>query len=422
VAPGGRFSLAGLFQSTHAHVRIGRVLAIVVFGAALQVLAQTALARALPKSEVGIISLILGALPILSTLSLLGQDAATVRFLSRPGGHAFDARAHVKRVLLLVLPLGAIAGAAGAAFYGLPGAAAAAVVVLVVSQNAIALATSVPRARHEYERAMAGRWLPLIIIGVSYITLFASHSLSYGAALVTIVVSFGAAALLYTTWQLRASEPGRERVPAGVMREGFFLFGITVSFSLMVSLDKMVIGKMLPYSELAVYATVFSIMKAFDFIFYSLTYVLMPRVNVWEKVNLRRLNIGIAGVAAIVTTGYLLFGDDVVHILFAGRYDAGIVLIGPFVLAGILKLFYAVPSSVVGGRLPREALKGFLWFNLGAIVLNVALDIAFINLWGLVGAAIATAIAWAIRLLGGYIIIAIHREHLDAPSTDDEVT
>lgn len=422
MAPSGRFNLSELFQSTHAHVRIGRVLSIVVVGAALQLVAQTLLARSLPKPEVGMIALILGALPLLSTLSLLGQDAATVRFLSRAGGHAFDARAHVKRVLLVVLPLGAIAGGAGAAFYGLAGAAAAAIVVLVISQNAVLVTTSVPRARHEYERAMTGRWLPLVVIGVVYVALFASGTLSYGTALVTIMLSFGGAAILYTSWQLRADEPGSERVPTGVMREGLFLFGISVSFSVMVSLDKMVIGKMLPYAELAVYATVFSIMKAFDFIFYSLAYVLMPRVNVWEKVNLKRLNLGIAGVAVVVTAGYLLFGDDVVHFLFEGRYDAGFVLIGPFVLAGILKLFYAIPSSVIGGRLPPRALKGFLWFSLGAIVLNVVLDIAFISLWGLVGAAFATAIAWAFRLLGGYVIIATHREHLDAPSKDVELT
>jgi O-antigen/teichoic acid export membrane protein len=394
------------------------VLSIVVLGAAFQLLAQTALARSLPKSEVGVIALILGALPLLSTLSLFGQDAATVRFLSRPGGLAFDARSHVKRVLLIVLPLGAVAGAAGAAYYGLAGAAAAAIVVLVVSQNALLVATSVPRARHEYERAMTGRWLPLVTIGIVYAVLFASGSLTYGAALATMILSFGGAAVLYTLWQLRADEPGSERVPAGVMREGLFLFGITVSFSVMVSVDKMVIGKMLPYADLAVYAVVFSIMKAFDFVFYSLAYVLMPRVNIWERVNLRRLNTGIAGVAVVLTAGYLLFGDDVVRFLFGGRYDAGIVLIGPFVLAGILKLFYSVPSSVIGGRLPRKALKGFLWFSLGAIVLNVALDIVFISLWGLVGAAIATAIAWAFRLIGGYVIIAINREHLGAPNAD----
>ena len=67
------------------HVRVGRVFAIVVAGAALQIVTQTVLARSLSKPDVGLISLILGAVPLLSTLAILGQDAAIVRFAASAG-------------------------------------------------------------------------------------------------------------------------------------------------------------------------------------------------------------------------------------------------------------------------------------------------------------------------------------------------
>jgi O-antigen/teichoic acid export membrane protein len=69
----GRSLLASLGFLGPAHVRVGRVLLIVLAGAVLQVLSQTILARTLSKDAVGLISFLLGTLPLLSTLSLAGQ-------------------------------------------------------------------------------------------------------------------------------------------------------------------------------------------------------------------------------------------------------------------------------------------------------------------------------------------------------------
>jgi O-antigen/teichoic acid export membrane protein len=184
----------------------------------------------------------------------------------------------------------------------------------------------------------------------------------------------------------------------------------------MVSLDKLVIGKLMPYSELAVYATVFSVMKGFDFLFHSINYVLMPRVNRMERVSIGRLTVPVAGLAAVVLVAYLIFGDEIVHLLFAGRYDEGTYLILPFALSGVAKLFYSVPSSVIGGRLPAPALRQLLWLNVGGILVNLALCLILIRSYGLLGVASATAIAWAVRLAGGYVVVALHRSHLEAPA------
>jgi O-antigen/teichoic acid export membrane protein len=134
---------------------------------------------------------------------------------------------------------------------------------------------------------------------------------------------------------------------------------------------------------------------------------------VLRKLRIRQYNLLIAGLAGVVTVAYLLLGDGVVSFLYEGRYDEGAYLILPFALSGIAKLFYSVPSSVIGGRLPRPALKQFLWFNLGAVVVNIVLDIIMIRAMGLMGAAIATAVAWTLRLAGGYIIMARNRPLLE---------
>ena len=205
------------------------------------------------------------------------------------------------------------------------------------------------------------------------------------------------------------SSQGSEPVPGRVFREGFLFLGLSVSLSVMVSMDRLVITKLMTLADLAVYSTIFSITKGFDFLFYAIGYVLMPVLSRAEKVDLRRPALAITGLAILATVGYLVLGDDVVHLLFKGRYDTGSYLIPAFVLSGVLKLFYSIPSSFIGGRAPTRAVRQFMLVNLGTMLLNVALDIVLILRMGLLGAAVATAVAWGLRLLGGLIIMHIHK-------------
>ena len=407
--------------ATHASstpTRVGRVLGVVLLGAGLQIVTQMLLARTLPKTQVGLISLLLGALPILTTLSMAGQGASAVRFLSRSARGTYDTAAHVRRILALVLPLGAVAALAGAGFYGLGWGLALVLVALVVSQNTAVTVSSALRAEHRYELAMTAMHLPAMAAALGLIVLRLAGSLTFRTAVVTFGIAFLFSGCLIALRWARTVRTGGKQVPRSVMREGLFLLGLNISFALMVSVDKLIIGKMLPYAQLAVYASVFTVMRGFDFLFYSISYVLMPRVNVLRKLRLRQYNILIAGLAGVVTVGYLLLGDDVVSFLYEGRYDEGAYLILPFALSGIAKLFYSVPSSVIGGRLPRPALKQFLWFNLAAVVVNIVLDIIMIKAMGLMGAAIATAVAWGLRLAGGYVILARNRSFLEAPGEE----
>ena len=411
-------ALAVLTQgsSGETRLRVGRVFGIVLVGAALQLLTQTLLARGLSKTDVGVVSLLIGVLPLLSTLSLLGQDSATVRFITRSDASAYDLGRHFRRVLLFVLPLGAVAAVVTGGVYRLGFVAVSVLLALVVSQNVLAMSTSIQRAFHRYEMAMAGTRAPVVLSALVLLALFAAGALQLKTALVALAASYAGSAVWVGVRQDRRMTAGslaeRRLIPNAVIRRGLFFLGLSASLSIMVALDKLVIGKLMTYADLAVYATIFAIMKGYDFLFYSISYVLMPRVNAVERVPLRDYNISLAVLAAVVTGAYMLFGKEIVHLLFDGQYDQGTFLILPFALCGVAKLFYSVPSSVVGARLPERALRQFLWFNLGGVVVNVLLDIVMIQRIGLLGAAIATAIAWLLRLTGGYVVIWLNREHL----------
>ncbi len=406
-------------RSSGTHFRIGSVFGIILVTAILQVLSQMLLARGLPKESVGIVSLLLGALPLLSTISLLGQEPATVRFVARSSGETYNIPAHVQRVLIAVVPLGIAVGVIAGLFYALTLLSLLTLVILVASQNAILLVTGVERARHHYERAMLWRQMPTISTAVMFTAAFVTNHMDLTSVRYSMMLAFGVSAILLGIRGTRRS-PSRgpagaadlQRVPPSVLREGLLFLGTGLSFSVMVGLDKLIIGKMLTYSDLAVYATIFATMKGFDFLFYSIGYVLMPSVGRMGRIRIGRYFGAIALLAVGVSSAYFFFGEYVVHLLYAGRYDSGSYLILPFILSGAFKLFYSIPTSLIGGRLPRIVLKQFMWLNLGTMAVNIVLTIVLVMRSGLMGAAVATAIAWGMRLAGGLLILARYRSHL----------
>ena len=406
-------------RSIGAHFRVGSVFGIVLLAALLQLLSQVLLARGLPKESVGIIALILGALPLLSTISLLGQEPATVRFIARSSSDTYDISAHVRRVLIAVVPLGIAVGVIAGLYYALGFLSILTLVMVLAANNVIILVSGVERAHHHYERAMLWRQMPVLLMAVLFVGVFLARRMDLTYIQWSLILAFGISVALVAIARVRGAlgedvgSPGKlSPVPSSLAKEGLLFLGTGLSFSVMIGIDKLIIGKMMSYSDLAVYATIFATMKGFDFLFYSIGYVLMPSVGSMGRIRLGRYFGAIALLALALSAAYFFLGDDVVHLLYKGRYDSGSYLILPFILSGVFKLFYSIPSSLVGGRLPRVAMKQFMWLNFGTLAANVVLDIVLILRWGLMGAAVGTAIAGGMRLVGGLLVLVGHRSHL----------
>jgi len=405
-------------------LRVGNVFVVIVLGALLQVVTQIVLARGLPKADVGLISLIVGALPLLSTLTLLGQDTSIVRHLSPRDADRYDLGAYARRTLGIVVPLGATAGFAAGLYYAFPGLPMATIVTLVASQNVVLLLTAFLRARHRYEAAIVARHLPIIGGAIGLAVLFWTSRLSLNTALITLLAAYGLSALIAAALPgHRSSIVGsgeRTPVPPHVLRDGFLFLGLGVSLSVMVSIDRLIISRLMTLPDLAVYSTIFAVTKAFDFLFYAVGYVLMPTIGRRGTMSLRRPALAVAAVAVVVAAGYLLFGDELVHLLYAGRYDLGTYLIPAFVLSGVLKLFYSIPSSYINGGAPTGAVRRFMVANLFTMALNVALDIILVRRMGLMGAALATAAAWAMRLAAGVVIMQMYKGRTNSERVPDD--
>jgi len=291
-------------------------------------------------------------------------------------------------------------------------------VVLIAAQSGVTIGSSALRGKHRYELAMAAAWAPAILATLFLLALTAAGRLSPAGALAAFLAAYGASALALSGGRGLSAPGATESVPPSVFRDGFLFFGLSLSFTVMVGMDKLIIGKLMTYRDLAVYATVFTVMKGFDFLFQAVNFVMMPWVSRVTTVRMARYNAAVAVVALAAAVLYWLFGNDAVHLLYGGRYDEGAYLIAPFMLSGVIKLFYAVPSSIIGGRMPREALRSFLWFSVVASAFNVALDILLIRRMGLFGAALATAAGWAARYAGASLIVWRYRSCLEKPRGD----
>jgi O-antigen/teichoic acid export membrane protein len=76
------------------------------------------------------------------------------------------------------------------------------------------------------------------------------------------------------------------------------------------------------------------------------------------------------------------------------------------VVTGIVRLAYAVPSSVVGALGSRRRVGVLAKAGIGAILLQVIFVYLFYHTWGIAGVAAATCLVWIYRLLIGMKLIS----------------
>ena len=128
----------------------------------------------------------------------------------------------------------------------------------------------------------------------------------------------------------------------------------------------------------------------------------------------RLIEVGVLTLVGVV--GYLLLGPWLLALLFEGRYDEMAALIPILCLAGVAKALYSVPSSLLGGRLARAALREFSIWNV--VLLAVAIGVsAYLGLrFGALGVAWGTVIAWVGRLgLASWLVVKYWRSSEELP-------
>ncbi len=369
----------------------------VMVGAALaQFVAMILIGRA-SKAALGQFSLVLSLATVVGAFALVGQSNAFARILARGDVKTLAWPATMRRALFESIALSVVLAVVAAWVFELEpvaiGVVVAAAAGLAVSEL-VSAGLLRPLGRFLIASLLLRYWS--LALGVVIAGLFFAGALTKSSAVIAFGVIAGAGVLLGPL-ALRGAPSGDTPLPSTWRRTGLMFWSIQLCLIATRHLDRLVLGGALGQDALADYQAVLTLLMAFDLASTALGFVLLPKLAKSERVDLVRLGGMVGGVAALGAVGYLLLGEPVLHLVYDGEYDASAGLIGWFVAAGVIKVIYALPSALLGGRTSDRALAWFAALNVPLVLVHAGLTAFLAEADGLRGAALALVAAWGLR-------------------------
>ncbi|OHD66636.1 MAG: hypothetical protein A2176_05060 [Spirochaetes bacterium RBG_13_51_14] len=189
-----------------------------------------------------------------------------------------------------------------------------------------------------------------------------------------------------------------------IMRDSWPLMLSTVSMLLYLRIGQVMLGTMASYTELGDYSAAVKISEVWYFVPFVVSTTIYPKLIQFRKIS-KEVYYGrlqefftimvLISYAAIIPTFFL--NRIIIKIIFGPQYvNAGIIL-SIHIWAG---LFVAMGTARSSWCNIENYTRGTFYATLTGAVLNVALNIPLIRMYGGIGAAAATMIA---RIAAGYI-------------------
>lgn len=362
------------------------------------------LARALTAEEFGLVSLVLALVQIGAAFGSLGLPTLIVRKRFIADRDLLRTAGALAGVSMLVLSLGALT------FYRLPPTLVyllgAIVVIAALGRVAGAVFQAAQRFGASLFLTQIHNWL--LLASVPVIVLLERRT-------AVAVAAFMLCSYLVTTtlgWRhaARMQRPAAGRLTWTLFRsEGLSAAGVGLSTNLMFQLDRLVIGRTLPMSDLATYAVVAAIAgSAFRMLQVAAGYTLTPRLR---AANDRAEALGMLGREALFVFGLAVLVGVLVVLatpslvqLFAGdRYHASLPLVGAVVAVGFIRIWQAFATSIVSAI---GSARELFWL---AIVASAATLLTIVaatsgSRYGLVGLVCGMAVGWLAFAAGASIL------------------
>ncbi|MBW2964678.1 oligosaccharide flippase family protein [Candidatus Woesearchaeota archaeon] len=225
--------------------------------------------------------------------------------------------------------------------------------------------------------------------------------------LVFMVVSvFAALFLRRLVWKRKIRGSARLIQWSDVFSFTLPIYGGVIAFASLEWIDSFMIGRMLSVSDVGVYDVAFSVAWCLLVFPTAMMTFLLPKVmrSMGDMRSMRlqyvrvvTWNLALNGLFAGV---FIVFGESLLDILF------GPVFVGGYVVLVVLSTGFWVAHSLLAARVflyVNKRSNVLLFIAVCAALLSIVLNYFFIGLWGLVGAAIATAMS-AGALSAGYVV------------------
>lgn len=383
---------------------IGGVFLIIGFFFVFGFLKQVFLARELTKSDMGFFSLLMTIIAFAYPVTLLGQQNSVVRFFSKNVLSNFNWKRLLYKIIIVSGLLAVVLLMIFAVIYNIKIGPLIFLFIALIGSVIGDLFPSIIRSQGHYEKLIFLQRSIRFVFPVILLVLYILDDFQLSSILIWFSFSYIVYVLVIILVTNRGYQNGPESVPSRVHIDGLFFLGSDISLLIVVSVDKLLIAKLMNLEDLAVYFATFTLMRIYELALQSIEYVMMPYSNKIEKIRIGKFFKLIFLISGGITVFYILYGPILMRIVYQNKYNEGISLIPLFCMVGVVRVFYSLPYSIIGGRLKQIALKYLLYSNLSLVILNVVLGVVFISLWGLPGAILATLLVWVFRTCGAYII------------------
>lgn len=280
--------------------------------------------------------------------------------------------------------------------------AGAAIPVTILTHVGVAIARGARDARAQVVvRQLLDPLVQFTLVGV----LVAAGFGAVGAMAATVAAQTVSAAV--ALWLAFRALPFGLRGPSTPMTRELLGFGLPLLLAssmdfVVVHTDTFLLGALRTAGEVGVYNVVFQLRSVGLFFFYPITFLLPPvltRLAASDEWAEARETYHVASKWLVLATTpvfllLLLFPGPVIAVTFGADYRAGTTALRLLVLpVMVTSLLSANGSALVALGHNRSN----LYVNGGAAVLNVALNVALIPRFGIVGAAAASAAAYVAR-------------------------
>lgn len=406
--------LAGADEAAMAQRTTLIVFSIRVFSAAIAFLSQVVLARMMGLYEYGIFVYVWVVMVIVGNLSCLGFQTAVIRFLPqyREAGDHERLRGMLLSGRLFVLAVSTLVAAAtiGIVWFARDHFDSHHVIPFMIGALALPMIAmgdtldGTARANGWPVRALGPTYVirPLLILVILTGAWFAGLAINGTTALVCAVI----ATYLTTIAQVAVVTGSLDRrYPAGPQRTEFPtwlavalpIFLVEGFFFLLVNADVLMVGMMMQPEDVGVYFATVKILALVHFVYFAVKAAVAHRFAArqgdLDRTELRlfaRRSVAWAFWPSLVMAFAVLAIAPLLLSLFGEGFGEGYSLLFILVAGVVLRASVGPAESLLtmtGNQNICAAVFG------GVLALNIALNALLIPVYGLTGAAIATAIA-----------------------------
>lgn len=189
-----------------------------------------------------------------------------------------------------------------------------------------------------------------------------------------------------------------------MFRDSWPLLLSTISAVLYLRIGQVMLGKMISYAEVGIYAAAVKISEVWYFVPAMVVLTIYPKLIEVKKINEELYNrrlLEFFSIMALISYGAMIptffFNRLIIKVIFGPQYVAAGAILSIHIWAG---LFYSMAVSRACWCNIENYTRGTFYSTLAGAILNVILNIPLIPMYGGMGAATATMLA---RLVAGYL-------------------